>query len=166
MQKFWCVYFSSFFFSERRGMAPWAVMSLRGELTACGQVDCSHFCYQFLGITGLGDPVLPVPLCASQPPFKNKQTNKQTVGEMAQQLGALAALPEVPGSIPSTPMAAHNCLWLLFQEVQHPYNRHTYRQDIDVCKIKIDICLSNKQTNKPRRDNQSSPWSLNQPLQH
>ncbi|KAL6077744.1 hypothetical protein STEG23_007898, partial [Scotinomys teguina] len=31
------------------------------------------------------------------------------VGEMALQLRALAALPEDPGSIPSTHMAAHNC---------------------------------------------------------
>jgi hypothetical protein len=31
-------------------------------------------------------------------------------GEMAQQLRRLAALPGDPGSIPSTHMAAHNCL--------------------------------------------------------
>jgi hypothetical protein len=31
-------------------------------------------------------------------------------GEMAHQLGALAALPEDQASIPSTHMAAHNCL--------------------------------------------------------
>jgi hypothetical protein len=30
--------------------------------------------------------------------------------EMAQWLRALATLPENPGSIPSTDMAAHNCL--------------------------------------------------------
>ena len=31
-------------------------------------------------------------------------------GEVAQQLRALASLPEDPGSVPSTHMAAHNCL--------------------------------------------------------
>jgi hypothetical protein len=31
-------------------------------------------------------------------------------GEMAQWLRALAALPEDPGSIPSTHMTAHTCL--------------------------------------------------------
>ena len=36
-------------------------------------------------------------------------TNKG-LGEMAQQLRALAALPEDLGSIPSTHTAAHNCL--------------------------------------------------------
>ena len=30
--------------------------------------------------------------------------------EMAQQLRALSALPKILGSIPSTHMAAHNCL--------------------------------------------------------
>lgn len=33
-----------------------------------------------------------------------------TVGERAQWLSALAALPGVPGSIPSAHMVAHNCL--------------------------------------------------------
>ena len=38
-------------------------------------------------------------------------TKKEAVaGEMAQWIRALAALPEDPGSIPSTHMAAHNCL--------------------------------------------------------
>jgi hypothetical protein len=35
---------------------------------------------------------------------------KEGVGEMAQWLGALAALPEILSSIPSTHVAAHNCL--------------------------------------------------------
>lgn len=34
----------------------------------------------------------------------------QRAGEMAQQLRALAVLPEDSGSIPSTHMAAHACL--------------------------------------------------------
>jgi hypothetical protein len=45
--------------------------------------------------------------------LKNKQTNKQTsfqAGAMAQQSRALTALPEDLGSIPSTHMAAYNCL--------------------------------------------------------
>lgn len=40
---------------------------------------------------------------------------------MAQQLRALAALPEDPGSVPSTHMAAHNCLKLQFQGIWHHY---------------------------------------------
>jgi hypothetical protein len=40
---------------------------------------------------------------------------------MAQWLGALAALVEDPGSIPSTHMMVHNYLpKLQFQEMQHP----------------------------------------------
>jgi hypothetical protein len=39
----------------------------------------------------------------------NLSTNCRA-GEMAQQLRALAALPEVPGSIPSIHMVAHSCL--------------------------------------------------------
>ena len=35
---------------------------------------------------------------------------KLRAGEMVQQFRALAALPEDPGSIPSTLIAAHNCL--------------------------------------------------------
>jgi hypothetical protein len=35
-------------------------------------------------------------------------------GETAQRLRAPDALPEDPGSIPSTHTAAHNCLWLQF----------------------------------------------------
>ena len=38
-------------------------------------------------------------------------------GEMAQRLRALTALPEDPGSIPSTHMAAHNCLKIQFQGI-------------------------------------------------
>jgi hypothetical protein len=39
-------------------------------------------------------------------------------GEMAQQLRALAILPEVLGSMPSNHMAAHNnCLQLQFQGI-------------------------------------------------
>ena len=42
---------------------------------------------------------------------KNWQRERMRgAGEMAQQLGALAVLPEDLGSIPSTHMAAHNCL--------------------------------------------------------
>ena len=37
--------------------------------------------------------------------------------EMAQQLRALTALPEDPGSIPSTHMAAHNCLKMQFHKI-------------------------------------------------
>ncbi|KAK7798640.1 hypothetical protein U0070_002731 [Myodes glareolus] len=37
-------------------------------------------------------------------------------GEMAQRLRALTALPEDPGLIPSTHMAAHNCLKMQFHE--------------------------------------------------
>jgi hypothetical protein len=40
---------------------------------------------------------------------------------MAQGLRALAILPEDPGSIPNTFMAAHNCLYLQFQRVWHPH---------------------------------------------
>jgi len=39
---------------------------------------------------------------------------------MAQQLGALAALAEDIGSIPSTHMTTHNHLSLQFQEIQCP----------------------------------------------
>ena len=38
-------------------------------------------------------------------------------GEMAQWLRALTALPEDPGSILSTHMAAHNCLKIQFQGI-------------------------------------------------
>ena len=38
-------------------------------------------------------------------------------GEMAQWLGALTALPEDLGSIPSTHMAAHNCLKIQLQGI-------------------------------------------------
>jgi hypothetical protein len=46
---------------------------------------------------------------------RKKQTNKQKTsghgaGKMAHWLRALAGLPEDPASIPSTNMAAHNCL--------------------------------------------------------
>jgi len=45
-------------------------------------------------------------------PTQNKPTNKNVVraGEMAQSLRALAVFPGDPGSIPNTPMTAHNCL--------------------------------------------------------
>lgn len=36
-------------------------------------------------------------------------------------LRALTALPENPGSLPSTYMAAPRCLELQFQEVEHPF---------------------------------------------
>ncbi|CAO2645611.1 hypothetical protein LEMLEM_LOCUS27546 [Lemmus lemmus] len=36
---------------------------------------------------------------------------------MAQWLRALTALPKDPGSIPSTHMAAHNCLKIQFQGI-------------------------------------------------
>jgi hypothetical protein len=39
------------------------------------------------------------------------------VGEVAQQLRALAVLVEDMHSIPSTHMTADNCLWLQFQEI-------------------------------------------------
>jgi hypothetical protein len=40
-------------------------------------------------------------------------------GEMAQLVRALAALPEDPGSISSTHIAAPNCLELQFQGIPH-----------------------------------------------
>jgi hypothetical protein len=51
---------------------------------------------------------------ASQAGTKHHKTG---AGEMAQRLKALAALPEDPGSIPSTHMVAHNCLQLQFQGI-------------------------------------------------
>lgn len=39
---------------------------------------------------------------------------------MVQWLMALAALAENPGSIPSTLMEAHTCLWLQLQGLQNP----------------------------------------------
>ena len=39
---------------------------------------------------------------------------------MAQQLRALAALPEDLGSIPSTNVAVCTCLYLQFPGIQHP----------------------------------------------
>jgi hypothetical protein len=42
-------------------------------------------------------------------------------GEMVQLLRALAALPKDPGSIPRTHTAAHNCLELQFQGIQHTH---------------------------------------------
>jgi hypothetical protein len=39
-----------------------------------------------------------------------KKKSSLGAGEMAQQLGALATLPEDLGSIPITDMAAHTCL--------------------------------------------------------
>ena len=52
---------------------------------------------------------------------------------MAQQLRALTALPENPGSIPSTHMAAHNCsrgLDILIQT----YMQAKYQLFLKVCK--------------------------------
>ncbi|CAO2608825.1 hypothetical protein LEMLEM_LOCUS13963 [Lemmus lemmus] len=49
----------------------------------------------------------------------DKQIQESDTGleEMAQRLRALTALPEDPGSIPSTHMAAHNCLKIQFQGI-------------------------------------------------
>jgi hypothetical protein len=41
--------------------------------------------------------------------IKKKKRNLRA-GEIAQKLRALTALPEDPGSVPSTHIAAHNCL--------------------------------------------------------
>ena len=43
-------------------------------------------------------------------PERNDQKCKAGAGQMAQWLRALPALPEDLGSIPSTHVAAHNCL--------------------------------------------------------
>jgi hypothetical protein len=56
---------------------------------------------------------------------------------MAQQLRALAALPEDPGSIPNIHMATHTCLWLKFQAIG-PLHRHIRRQNTDAHKIKVN----------------------------
>jgi hypothetical protein len=50
-------------------------------------------------------------------PALKKKTIKQGAGEMSQWLRVLAALPEDPGSIPSTHMIAHNCVYLQFQGI-------------------------------------------------
>jgi len=47
--------------------------------------------------------------------------DKKKVRGLAQQLRALAALPEDLGSIPNNHIAAHNCLQLQFQGIQHPH---------------------------------------------
>jgi hypothetical protein len=51
-----------------------------------------------------------------------KKREKESEREMAQWLGALAALPEDLSSVPSTHMTAHNHLQLQFQGIQHPYS--------------------------------------------
>ena len=48
------------------------------------------------------------------------KADERGAGEMAPRFRALAALPEDPGSIPSTCMETHNCLILEFRSVQHP----------------------------------------------
>ena len=57
-------------------------------------------------------------------------------GEMAQWLSALVALPEDPGSIPSTHMVTYNYLQLQFQGIRHP---HT---DIHTGKIPIKMKIN------------------------
>jgi hypothetical protein len=42
--------------------------------------------------------------------MKEYKNTSMEAGEMAQRLRALVVLPEDPGSIPSTHMAAHSCL--------------------------------------------------------
>ena len=55
---------------------------------------------------------------------KQQKDRKTTVaGKMAEQLGALAVLPEDPGSFPSTHMAALNCLTLVLRDSTHSH-RH------------------------------------------
>ena len=68
---------------------------------------------------------------------KNGQNQKHwwRAGEMAQWLRALTAPPEDPGSIPSTHMAAHNCLWLQFHGIQHS---HTEGKNTNVYKINLN----------------------------
>ena len=45
---------------------------------------------------------------------KERKSYNVGAGELAQWLRALAALPEDPGSISSTHMVGHTCLWLQF----------------------------------------------------
>jgi hypothetical protein len=58
---------------------------------------------------------------------------------MAQWLRALTDLPEAPGSIPSTYMMAHNCLWLssrgsdTLTQTDTPSHRQTYLQAKHQC---------------------------------
>jgi hypothetical protein len=57
---------------------------------------------------------------------------------MAEQLRALAALPEALGSIPSTHMAAYNCLEPQFPEALMPSHRYyTSKTPINVHKIRL-----------------------------
>jgi len=56
-------------------------------------------------------------------------------GEMAQLLSALAALPEDPGSLPRTQVAACYCP---VPGVSTPSHRYTCRQNTSVHKIKIN----------------------------
>lgn len=65
-------------------------------------------------ILGQATLLLWVPLFS----FKNQMGG---AGEMAQWLKSLAVLPEDPGSIPSTHMAAHNSLSHQFQGIWHPH---------------------------------------------
>lgn len=62
---------------------------------------------------------------------------EKEAGEMAQQLHALAALPEDLSPIPTTHMATHNCphsssriqlLFLASTSTRHTYSTHTYAQ--------------------------------------
>ena len=63
---------------------------------------------------------------------------------MVRRLRALAPFPEDPGSIPSTDVAAHTCLYLQFQEMRHPQQKHTCKQNINAHK-KIQRNYLNKQ---------------------
>ena len=56
--------------------------------------------------------------------------------EMIQFLRALDALLKDPGLIPSTYMAAHNSLYLQFQDIRHAGSAQTYMQAKHI-KIKI-----------------------------
>jgi hypothetical protein len=62
---------------------------------------------------------------------------------MAQQLGALAVLPEVPGSIPSTHMAAHSSQLSVTPVPGGPSSshRHTCRKTINANKIERNKSL-------------------------
>jgi hypothetical protein len=51
-------------------------------------------------------------------------------GEMAQWLKALAAFPEALGSIPSTHVAAHNCLLLASRGTRQESNTNTHASKI------------------------------------
>lgn len=57
---------------------------------------------------------------------------------MALQLTALTALAEDPGSVPSTHMVAHNCLYLQFQALKPSQNSASTKY-ILTCRQKTDI---------------------------